>query len=165
MKIAVLSDTHNNTSNLSRVIQLVEQHNVSTLIHCGDLTSVETAALLNGFRVILTFGNGDFASGALRDQLLRMNRESYAGMHFEGTLGGCRIAVTHGHVPGVLETWLHQQRFEYIFTGHSHYCSDQRNGITRVINPGALGGLKKEPRSFLIVDLHSAEVQWITIAF
>jgi putative phosphoesterase len=163
MKIALLSDTHNNILTLSRAIQWIEQQKISTLIHCGDLTTIETGALLRQFRVILTFGNGDFTSGALHDHFHTMNNQSYAGMHFEGEIHGSRIAITHGHIPGKVEAWTHEQRFEYIFTGHTHRRRDERKGITRIINPGALGGLRKESRSFAIIDLQSGDLQWINI--
>lgn len=158
-RVAILSDTHNHVINLMRAIQIIKQHKIDTLIHCGDLTTLDTAALLNEFRVILTFGNGDFASGAIQEYLRGLNNGSFAGMHFESELSGHRIAVAHGHVPGKIVEWIGEQRFEYIFHGHSHLCRDERKGISRIINPGALGGLKKGPRTFGILNFENSELK------
>lgn len=40
-----------------------------------------------------------------------------------------------------------------MFHGHTHRRHDGRVGATRVINPGALDGLRYEKRSFAILDL------------
>ena len=105
MKIAIISDTHNNLANLDTALECIRLADVTTVIHCGDMTTPETARRLAGFRVIFTYGNGDFASGEIRDTLQALNPESSADLLFTGFVGGARIAVLHGHVPGQFEDW------------------------------------------------------------
>jgi hypothetical protein len=40
---------------------------------------------------------------------------------------------------------------------------DKRIGRTRVINPGSLGGLKKQSRSVALLDLETDELNFVII--
>lgn len=164
MKIGVLSDTHNNLPNLRGALDLFGKENIDTIIHCGDLTGVEIARAMQGFRVICVFGNGDFATGEIRAALLEMNPENYAGMVFTGRIGEARIAAAHGHLPGSVEELVHSGAYDYVFHGHSHQHSDDTAGFTRLINPGALGGLHHEARQVCTVDLEAARVKFHQIS-
>jgi len=53
--------------------------------------------------------------------------------------------------------------YAYVFHGHTHYRADWWAASTRVINPGALGGTKRESRSICIIDLESGEAQFIEV--
>lgn len=163
MKIGILSDTHNNLSNLQAALKLFQDRGIETLVHCGDFTGVEAAQALNGFRIIAAFGNGDMASGEIRQVLLSHNPENYAGMVYTGQIDGVRIAVTHGHLPGHVEELVHSGQFDYVFKGHSHQHKDERFGFTRLINPGALGGLHREARSVCVLDLLSGKAEFIKL--
>jgi uncharacterized protein len=158
MKIGVLSDTHNNLQNLRAALDLFRKENIDTIIHCGDLTGVEIAQGMQGFRIICVFGNGDIATGEIRAVLLAQDRENYAGMVYTGRIGGARIAATHGHLPGAVDELVHSGEYDYVFKGHSHQHKDETVNFTRSINPGALGGLHREARQVCIVDLDAAKV-------
>lgn len=163
MKIAIISDTHNHLANLQKTLRIIEGEDIHTIIHCGDVTTTETLSYLSAFRVILTFGNGDFTSGEMREALLKMNRDSYTGPAFQGEIDGLRIAVTHGHNISHFQTLLNSQQFDLIFHGHTHRREDTLHGNTRLINPGALGGLRKEERSFCILDTLSRQLRFIWV--
>jgi putative phosphoesterase len=161
MKIAILSDTHNHLANLQKALQIIENEDIQTIVHCGDVTTAEIASILSPHKVILTFGNGDFASGQIRDTLLRMNPESFAGTVFQGEIGGLRIAVTHGHLIPTFQNLLNSQQFDFLFFGHSHRREDRLQGKTHLINPGAIGGLRKEERSFCILDTQNRQIRFV----
>jgi putative phosphoesterase len=160
MKIGILSDTHNNIKNLRAALALFEAEGISTLIHCGDLTGVEIARALEGFRVICVLGNGDVASGEIRATILSQHPENYVGLDYNGRIKGARIAATHGHMPGRVDELIHSGNYDYVFKGHSHRHQEERFGHTRLINPGALGGLHPEDRQVCIVDLDAAKVEF-----
>jgi uncharacterized protein len=163
MKIAILSDTHNNQANLATALEVTRLANVSTVIHCGDMTNVETARRMEGFRVIFVYGNGDIASGEIRDTLLSLNPESSADLLFTGFIGGARIAVLHGHILGQFDELVESRLYEYIFHGHSHRQRDVRMKESRVINPGSLGGMNREPRQFCLLDLTTGKAEFIHV--
>ncbi len=160
MLLGILSDTHNNLANLRAALAILRHEQVDTLIHCGDITDVETALQLAEFRVICTFGNGDWNASEIQRNLLYFRPDHVFGLSFEGVLGGVRIAATHGHLIGILENLVQSGQYAYVFHGHSHRHKDEQIGATRVINPGALGGLKPEPRGFAILDLNSGKLNF-----
>jgi uncharacterized protein len=159
--IGVLSDTHDNQANLLSVLAFLREKGIITLIHCGDVCTPETAKNLNGFHVIHTIGNGDYLSGEIQRILVEMNLSNYSGLVFEGELEGIPIAVTHGHLPGKLEHLVGMGKYRYIFHGHSHRHKHEFIHDCTVINPGALGGLRPEMRSFCVVNIHNGDVQFI----
>ncbi len=69
-----------------------------------------------------------------------------------------KIAATHGHLEGVVENLVESREYAYVFTGHSHRRKDEMIRATRLINPGALGGMHVEKRSFVILDLTSGKL-------
>jgi uncharacterized protein len=163
MKIGVVSDSHNNLTKLQAALAIFRQERVGTLIHCGDLTTPETAAALGEFRVLHTLGNGDSAAGEIRRVLAGMNPLNTSGLVFTGDLDGIPIAITHGHLPGKVDELLKSGLYRYIFCGHSHRRHDQAIGNTRLINPGALGGLRVEDRSACILTLETETCVFITV--
>jgi len=163
MKIGLVSDTHNNLTNLQAALAAFQAEQIGTLVHCGDLTSPETAAALGGYRVIHVTGNGDYASGEIRRVLLELNPLSWSGPLFSGEVGGVAIAAAHGHQPRQVEQLAGSGKFAYVFCGHSHRRRDERVGAARIINPGGLGGLKSEERSFCILDLETGVARFVRV--
>jgi putative phosphoesterase len=164
VKIGILSDTHNHLANLEAALDLFRARKIETLIHCGDLTSPETVESLEGFRVICAFGNGDIASGEIRHLLLEQDPRNYAGMIFRGEIGGARIAVAHGHIPGQIDALVKSGEHDYVFKGHSHIRNDTTFGFTRLINPGALGGKHVQPRCVCVLDLDDGHAEFVDVA-
>jgi len=163
MNLGILSDTHNNLKNLETALDHLRGEGVETIIHCGDLTGVEVAQAMQGFRVICVLGNGDIASGEIRQTLAGIGPENYTGMVYRGRIGGARIAATHGHLPGQVEELVRCGEFDYVFNGHSHQHKEETIGFTRLINPGALGGLRREERHFCILNLDTGKAAFIAL--
>ena len=163
MLIGILSDSHDNVANLRRALALFRQQGVTLLFHCGDMTSVATARELDGFQVHYVTGNMDLHPVQLRQALLRLHPDSSAAQSYAGTLANRRIAALHGHEYGKLAEFVENGRFDYVFHGHTHRRRDEIIGQTRVINPGALGGARHEPRSVCLLDLTSGAAQFLTI--
>jgi putative phosphoesterase len=157
MQIGILSDSHNNTKNLRAALQLFETAGIRTLIHCGDITTAETAREMAGFHVIHVFGNGDLVDGEIRETLRALNPENFSGSSFSGEIDGVRIAAAHGHDLSMLYSLIESGRYQYVFRGHSHRREDTCHGSTRVINPGALGGRNIEERTVYILDLQTGD--------
>lgn len=164
MKIGVLSDTHDNQEDLRVVLNICREKGIKTLVHCGDLTSLDMVSKFRGFRLIYTIGNMDIATGAIKKHIERMHEGNYAGMVFRGKLNGVPIAVTHSHIDGKVMELVREKRFKWVFHGHTHEKRDETLRGARIVNPGALGGLGRDPRSFCIVDLDAEMVEFIQVS-
>ena len=160
MRLGLLSDTHNSMANLRAAVDRFRRADVETVIHCGDLTSLEAALQLVEFQVICTFGNGDWNANEIRQNLLYFHPENFGGLVFRGEIAGQKIAVTHGHIPGILDDLILCGEYHYVFHGHSHRRRDEWVRSTRVVNPGALGGKKVETRSCAILELESGALTY-----
>ncbi len=164
MRIGLLSDTHNNLGALQAALRLFRAEGVGRLVHCGDMTSARTAALLEGFEVLCVAGNVDQNPQDIRRALQDLHPGNRYSQHYHGRLGTASLAVTHSHVPGKLEQLLRAGRYDYVLHGHTHRRRDERLGRTRVINPGALGGTRYESRSVALLDLATDQLDFRTVA-
>ena len=99
MKIGVMSDTHDNLTNLISAVDTFRRLGIDTVIHCGDLTSLEMVSHFAGFRVIYIMGNMDVMNGAIVKRFTKLNEENFAGVVFKGKLGGVWVAaVSYTHL-------------------------------------------------------------------
>jgi uncharacterized protein len=158
MRLGLLSDSHNSMSHLRMAVEHFRQAGVETVIHCGDLTSLEAALQLVEFQIICTFGNGDWNANEIRQNLAYYRPDNFGGLVFRGEIGGKAIAVTHGHLPGILEELILCGEYRYVIHGHSHRRRDELIHSSRVVNPGALGGKRVETRSCAILELERDEL-------
>lgn len=163
MKIAIISDTHSNEENLSSCLNYLKNSGVNTIIHCGDLGWEGLVRRFKGYRLILVYGNTDKLTENIRMRIDDLNTDGYAGWTYEGVLAGKHLFAAHGHKEGVVIDAIQSGNYDYVLHGHSHARRDERHQNTRILNPGALGGTKHEPRSFMILDLAKDELLTIEL--
>ncbi len=166
MKIGILSDTHNHIANTQRALAIFREHRVERLIHCGDVTRAEMLALFHGWTVTLVFGNMDGDAedyGELSFAAKRFFGPDAIHLEYTAEMEGMRIAACHGHEHRRLSHYIHSGKYDYVFHGHTHLRRDERIGTTRVINPGALGGLRSQSRSVCILDLATGGAEFIDL--
>lgn len=154
MKIAIISDTHNNLHNIQAVRQILLSENVDAVVHCGDLTDADVLDYFGDFVLYCAIGNGDFGM-QVQQRMRWFNAVNCADDDLDLELGSKRVFVTHGHMHANLMHAIDSGSYDYIFHGHTHRFKDDVVGNTRVINPGALGGRKIGERSFVILDLEN----------
>ena len=136
MRIGILSDTHDQVSRTAGAVARLIAEGAEALIHCGDLTGPDIVYECAVIPAHFVFGNGDFEEAALRRAI-----GSCGGICLERggelELGGKRIAVAHGDSAAEIRR-LAAAKPDYLMFGHSHVATDEREGPTRWINPGAL---------------------------
>jgi uncharacterized protein len=141
MNIGILSDSHGNLARTRAAIAALKPYAPVQVIHCGDIgTNAVLDELAAGFAepevpVICVLGNVDSWEGNLFSPVPFVRIE---GRLAQLELGGKKIAVIHGDESIRLRSLISSQEFDYIFTGHTHARSDELQGRTRIINPGAL---------------------------
>lgn len=164
MRIGILADSHNHSGHLLRALGIMKDAGIDTVIHCGDLAAAATAVHLQGVRVIYVNGNSDVAPQQINRTLRGFRSDNVADITFRGEIGGAPIAAAHGHQPHTLQSLVRDGRFAYVFHGHTHRRRDEIVGQTRIINPGALGGTRYEPRSCCLLDLETGIADFVEIA-
>lgn len=136
MRIGILSDTHDQIARTSLAVRLLADAGAAILIHCGDLTQPAIVDEFAGLKTYFVFGNNDHDESGLR-RAMTWNGGICLDRAGEITLAGKKIAVTHGDSNKEFHR-LAAFEPDYLLFGHSHFPTDNREGSTRFINPGAL---------------------------
>ena len=163
MKIGIISDTHDNLDNLEAALKILAAEGVTHILHCGDVCGANVVQRLAGFGVWIAQGNMDRGVGLAWVIEETLGRGRLAWLH-RLTLDGYSLAVIHGDNEQVLGNLVASGEYAYVFHGHTHRRRDQKIERTRVINPGALGGTRKQSRSFCILDLETGEARLVEIS-
>ena len=175
MKVGLISDTHDNLPNLGAALEVLRAEGVRTILHCGDICGPEIIRTLvnppaevsdgtqsNGFDAWISQGNMDRHVGLARVVGEGFGRGRLLWLQ-KLTLGGYPLAMIHGDNDEVLRGLIASGEYAYVFHGHTHRRRDQVMGRTRVINPGALGGMRRETRSFCILDLAAGKARFVRL--
>lgn len=134
--IGLLSDSHGHAAITHEAVTRLIDAGAGTLIHLGDIGSVEVLDALAGHDAHIVFGNCDWEASALA----RYARGLDIAVHDPAgwiEYGGKSLAFTHGHLDGVVRQVL-ERKPDYFLHGHTHLVRDERHEGTRIINPGAL---------------------------
>ena len=155
MKFAVISDIHDNLSNLSKALNYCRENKIKDIIFCGDLSNCETLKyLMDNFlgNLYLIDGNND---GPLWNKIensdfKNKNQRIKVFKKIGGfNLGGLKIAITHFQwTAGDLAK---KGAYDLVFFGHTHKPSYKKINGTELINPGNIANLIFSP-SFAIYD-------------
>ena len=167
MKIGLISDTHNHLPETRRALDLLVARGAGHFVHCGDagedvVDLVSAACQEHGLRAHVAVGNCD------REHLADARfRTCPAGVEraeaLDFVLAGKRCLVLHGDRTEVLRQALLSDRFDFVFTGHTHAPADQRTGKTRLLNPGSAARPRMGPPTVALIDLETDQADWFPV--
>ncbi|MGA8026320.1 MAG: metallophosphoesterase family protein [Bryobacteraceae bacterium] len=140
MRIAILSDIHDNLWNLSAAIDGIED--ADALICCGDLCSPFVIDELAKFErdIHIVFGNNDADLYRITAKALKRPNCHIYGELFQGTLDGKRFAVNHFDY--LARPMAKSGDYDVVCFGHNHELEISREGSCLLINPGPIMGAK-----------------------
>jgi hypothetical protein len=159
MRIGILSDTHDQVARTATAVAMLIAEGVEALIHCGDLTGPEVVAVCGRLPSYYVFGNNDFQEDRLRRAMARVGGTCLE-RGGELALKRWRVALTHGDSNSELRR-LRALDPDYLLFGHSHRPTDERDGPTRWINPGAL--YRATAWTVAVLDLASDALHWLKV--
>jgi putative phosphoesterase len=172
MRIAIMSDTHDQDRSIRTALEMLRERGAELLLHCGDIEAPETVQLFRGLPTHFVWGNWDGdglhtrAGGKRRDYTrLRQAIAEIGGTVQEPfghlDLAGRHIAWVHGHDRKLRQELEEMDHFDYLFYGHTHAAEQHRTGRTLVVNPGAL--FRARPRQFAVLDLESGVLEAVIV--
>jgi hypothetical protein len=124
MRIAVISDTHDNLDNISKAVSIINEKNVDVLIHCGDYVSPFTKRAFDGLneRIKKNFygvwGNNDGDKPFLQKNLGQICE--FVGRELIAEFGGKKVYASHDTDEKVIEAIAKSGDFNIVLYGHSH---------------------------------------------
>jgi|WetSurMetagenome_2_1015567.scaffolds.fasta_scaffold03598_1 uncharacterized protein len=173
MKIAIISDIHDNLVNLEKCLKWCLENKIEKIICCGDVTNGETLKSLSenfSGEIFLVRGNMEIYD---EDELAAYSNIIYGGRTAVWEIGGKKIGVCH-------EPFLIKELFksplgrggpalagprwvggrntipDIIFYGHTHKPWIEEKGGTKIVNPGTLGGVFSRA-TFAVYDTDKKE--------
>jgi putative phosphoesterase len=160
MKIAIISDTHNQLARISKALELARARGAERILHCGDIDEAVAVHLFEGWRTDFVFGNCDWDGASLREAIAAVGATLHDRFgHVE--IAGKNLAFTHGHEAGLLQDLVQSSTYDYLFHGHTHAARDDRVGPTRIINPGALH--RAQVKTFVVLDPATGEAETVVV--
>ncbi len=159
MKLAIISDSHDNLINLERFLAWVNSNGIGMIIHCGDLAApaVITKELGPKFQglVYLVYGNVADRPG-LKKAAEKFNQVFLSGDQGElvipaDSAGGRKLKIAFCHFPDQAKQLAAQGDYQLVFYGHSHRPWIEKIGDCQLVNPGTLGGLFQKA-TFAVFD-------------
>ena len=139
MYIAIISDIHDNVTNLTKCLDWCRQNKIDRLICCGDVTNSTTLRFLTyNFLgpIHLVRGNVNLYD---EDRIAQYKNIINYGRIGRFELAGKTIGICHE--PYLVEYVLKQGFCDVVFYGHTHDPWEEKRGRTLVVNPGTLGGV------------------------
>jgi putative phosphoesterase len=158
--VGIVSDTHDNLTNLRRCLRLFRERGVDLVLHAGDFVSPFTAEPFReaGLNLVGVFGNNDGDKLYLRERFSGVG-ELHFGPH-EFVLEGRRIVLMHE--PRALSAFLASGQYDLIVYGHTHK-PEIRGGRPLLINPGELGGWLTGRATCVLVDLRTLRAELLEL--
>ena len=142
MKIAIISDTHDNVPNLERALDWINKNNIEQIIHCGDLCapSILVSTLGPGFSGLIHMVFGNVEDRQLTPEKAKeFDHVTHYGDAGSADFEGKKIAFVH--FPEKAKELAQTGKYDYVFYGHTHKPWEETIGQTKVVNPGTLAGL------------------------
>lgn len=158
--VGVLSDSHGRLDRMAAAIEEFNSRRVTTLIHCGDIASVDVVECLADFRVHWVLGNCDWDESRLRAAMNDLGHVCH-GVGGKLEICGRRLGFTHGHRYELFLAMVTSREYDIVFHGHTHVRRDEVEHGTRVICPGALH--HAEPPGCVVLKLPDLLVDWISL--
>lgn len=148
MKIAIVSDTHKNTSAVMKVSEIIKEENPDMILHLGDMTSdADFLEALIDKEVRRVPGNCDYSRGEPDSLLIEIEEH--------------KIYVTHGHFHGVKMSLSHllreakEKEATIALYGHTHIANKEVVDNIILFNPGSAAlpkGGQKKSMAFLEIE-------------
>lgn len=162
MKIAVISDTHDNIWTLEKALPHIRT--AEAVIHCGDLCSPfvvkQLGEALAGKPLHIVWGNNDGDP-----YMLTKIGSNFGEVHFHAQLAeleldGLRVAVNH--YPDIAQGLARSGRYQLVCYGHDHTAHEEWVEDCLLLNPGELMGLHGR-RSMALIDTDDRSVLSVEI--
>ena len=159
MKIAIISDTHDNVPNLEKALHWMNKNQIEQLIHCGDLCapSILVSVLAPNFKrpIHMVFGNIEDRN-LTPEKAKDFSNVTHYGDQGKVEIDGKKIAFVH--YPDEARELAESGKYDLVFYGHNHKPWEETVGQTKLVNPGTLGGLFQKA-TFAVYDTETDNLE------
>jgi len=145
MIVGVISDTHDNLAGLKKGIEVFKERKIEMMIHCGDWVSPftleffdeEMQSLMIPIKSVVGNNPGDLKRTLMSNQQRKNPIEWPKTVTMKLEIEGKEAIIYHGDDRDILSALIDCQKYDVIFTGHTHSPRNEIIGKTLVLNPGS----------------------------
>lgn len=163
MKIAIISDSHDNLPNIYKALNYCKQQGIELVIHCGDVCAPgalrEFGKNFSG-EIHLVYGNVDGDHEGMEKAA-----QEYKNIKIYGKVGELNLAnkkISWTHFPFIAEQLAQAGKYDLVFYGHDHKAWEKYIGQTKLLNPGTLAGMFAKA-TFAVYDTETDKAQLIIL--
>lgn len=165
MKVAIISDIHENFHNLVLFMEEVEKHEIEKIIFLGDFMNNGIAKVLASSKipVISIWGNNDGDKVAItktsmkKDSNLTVGFDTYDFIKIDDK----NIFITH--YPLLAKPMAKSGDFDAVFYGHDHKKNIDKIKECLIVNPGEISAHKTNEASFAVYDSKTNSAKLLTL--
>ena len=161
MLVGVVSDTHNNITNIENIINIFNKEEVNLVIHTGDISKPQTLRLFSRLNCPMmgVFGNNDRIEKGLKEVCDEYNF-NFQDPPFPLTIEDKKIAVFHE--PELIDKFIKEHKdVQLIIHGHTHRYREETLDNIVFFNPGESAGSMKGNNALGIINLNSLKIRRI----
>lgn len=165
MKIAIISDIHENFHNLILALAEIENRGVSEILCLGDLMNTGVARILSIQKVptFLIWGNNDGEKVEIMNVSHREKSMLKVSLFTYDTVEKGGRSIFLSHYDNLARPMAKSGDFDAVFYGHTHLMSKEKINDTWVVNPGELSAQKTGIASFAIYETVENTVEIIEL--
>ena len=159
MKIAIISDTHDNALHVEKFLAWANANQIEAIIHCGDIVRSDTIhLLLDNFKGLIkvVFGNAELD----KEEMLKLPAKHFNleihSKEGEWVVDNWRLYFTHQS--DQVNSLALSKKYDFIFYGHTHRPWISEKAGVWLINPGTLDG-PLEHTSFAVWDSQTGKAE------
>ena len=165
MKIAIISDIHENFHNLIHTLEEIQSRDVKQIIFLGDFMNAGIAILLSEapIPVFAIWGNNDGDKPTIcrkalnKGSNLTMSDNVYHFLEFDSR----KIFITH--FPDLAKPMAKTGDFDAVFYGHNHLKNEDKVGDCIIVNPGEISAHKTGKATFAIYDTKKNNAEFVEV--
>lgn len=165
MKIAIISDIHENFHNIILALRKIEQERCEQVIFLGDFMNNGIAKVLAASKIPIfaVWGNNDGDKAVITKTSLNSNSNLtvsdsiYDFLEFDGR------KIFASHYPDIAKPMAKSGEYDAVFYGHNHIKNEEKIGDCLVVNPGEISAHKTGEATFAIYDTKTNTSESITL--
>lgn len=163
MKIAIISDIHDQIHNLEWAIKKLQEKNIAHTFLLGDYCSpfIIKKLLEIDTPINAVWGNND-GDKQTNLEIAKTHKHSFtfSSNDFDDVIiDDKKYFITH--YPHLAENAALSGQYEAVFHGHNHTRRDEVIGKTPIFNPGKLAVYPNDEKSIAIFDTETSKIKFI----
>jgi hypothetical protein len=161
MKIAVISDIHDNAHNIVLALEEISKTDVEQIYFLGDFVGAGISKILinSSIPVYAIWGNNDGDRVVITKFSLEEGSNMSVGFDTYDVVEIDNRKIFLTHYPMIANAMAKSGEFDAVFYGHNHLKNKERINDCLVLNPGEVGAYKTGMGSYAIYDTKTNDAE------